>query len=154
MNIAIVGATGNVGRKLLEVIEKLNFEFEELYLIASDKSLGKIITFKNKNYYVVGLNDFDFSRVKIAFFSAGSSIAEKWAPIAAKKTIVIDNSKHFRMDKEIPLVVPEVNPESLKLYKNKNIISNANCSTIQLVLALKPLHDKFKIKRVIVSTYQ
>jgi len=154
MNIAIVGATGNVGRKLLEVIEKLNFEFEELYLIASDKSIGKIITFKNKNYSVVGLNDFDFSRVKIAFFSAGSSIAEKWAPIAAKKTIVIDNSKHFRMDKEIPLVVPEVNPESLKLYKNKNIISNANCSTIQLVLALKPLHDKFKIKRVIVSTYQ
>ena len=154
MNIAIVGATGNVGRKLLEVIEKLNFEFSELYLIASDKSVGKKITFKNKTYTIVGLNDFDFSKVKIAFFSAGSAIAEKWAPIAAKKTVVIDNSKHFRMDKDIPLVVPEVNPESLKLYKNKNIIANANCSTIQLVLALKPLHDQFKIKRVIVSTYQ
>jgi len=154
MNIAIVGATGNVGRKLLEVIEKLNFKFSELYLIASDKSIGKKITFKGKTYSIIGLSDFDFSKVKIAFFSAGSAIAEKWAPIAAKKTIVIDNSKHFRMDKEIPLVVPEVNADALKNYKNKNIIANANCSTIQLVLALKPLHDKFKIKRVIVSTYQ
>ena len=154
MNIAIVGATGNVGRKLLEVIEKLNFQFSELYLIASDKSIGKKITFKKKTYSIVGLSDFDFSKVKIAFFSAGSSIAEKWVPIAAKKTIVIDNSKHFRMDKNIPLVVPEVNPSTLKNYKNKNIVANANCSTIQLVLALKPLHDQFKIKRVIVSTYQ
>jgi len=154
MNIAIVGATGNVGRKLLEVLEKLNFEFGELYLIASDKSVGKKITFKNKTYSVLGLSDFDFSKVKIAFFSAGSAIAEKWAPVAAKKTIVIDNSKHFRMNKDIPLVVPEVNPDALKLYKNKNIISNANCSTIQLVLTLKPLHDQFKIKRVVVSTYQ
>jgi len=154
MNIAIVGATGNVGRKILEVIEKLDFKFGELYLIASDRSIGKKITFKNKTYSIVGLNDFDFSKVKIAFFSAGSAIAEKWAPIAAKKTIVIDNSKHFRMDKDIPLVVPEVNAETLKNYKNKNIIANANCSTIQLVLALKPLHDQFKIKRVIVSTYQ
>ncbi len=154
MNIAIVGATGNVGRKLLEVLERTNFEFSELYLIASDKSVGKKITFKNKTYSIVGLSDFDFSKVKIAFFSAGSAIAEKWAPIAAKKAIVIDNSKYFRMDKEIPLVVPEVNGEALKSYKNKNIIANANCSTIQLVLALKPLHDQFKIKRVIVSTYQ
>ena len=154
MNIAIVGATGNVGRKLLEVIEKLDFKFSELYLIASDKSIGKKITFKNKTYSIIGLNDFDFSKVKIAFFSAGSAIAEKWAPIAAKKTIVIDNSKHFRMNKDIPLVVPEVNADTLKNYKNKNIIANANCSTIQLVLALKPLHEKFKIKRVIVSTYQ
>jgi len=154
MNIAIVGATGNVGRKLLEVLEKLNFKFDQLYLIASDKSTGKKITFKNKEYSLIGLNDFDFSKVQIAFFSAGSEIAEKWAPIAAKKTIVIDNSKHFRMDKDIPLIVPEVNPESLREYKNKNIIANANCSTIQLVLALKPLHDQFKIKRVVTSTYQ
>ena len=154
MNIAIVGATGNVGRKLLEVLERTNFEFSEIYLIASDKSLGKKIMFKNKNHSIIGLSNFDFRKVKLAFFSAGSSIAEKWAPIAAKKTIVIDNSKHFRMDKDIPLMVPEVNPDALKLYKNKNIIANANCSTIQLVLALKPLHDRFKIKRVIVSTYQ
>ena len=156
MDIAIVGATGNVGRKLLEVLEKLNFKFDQLYLIASDKSIvfGKKVSFKNKEYSLVGLNDFDFSKVQIAFFSAGSAIAEKWAPIAAKKTIVIDNSKHFRMDKDIPLIVPEVNPESLGQYKNKNIIANANCSTIQLVLALKPLHDQFKIKRVVTSTYQ
>ena len=154
MNIAIVGVTGNVGRKLLEVIHRLKFKFSELYLIASDKSVGKKIHFQGKDYTVVGLTDFDFSKVKIAFFSAGSAIAEAWAPVAAKKTIVIDNSKHFRMDKEIPLIVPEVNPEALKNYKNKNIIANANCSTIQLVLTLKPLHDKFKVKRVIVSTYQ
>ena len=154
MNIAIVGATGNVGRKILEVFEKLNFKFDQLYLIASDKSIGKKINFKNKDYSLVSLNDFDFSKVQIAFFSAGSAIAEKWAPIAAKKTIVIDNSKHFRMDKDIPLIVPEVNPESLAQYKNKNIIANANCSTIQLVLALKPLHNQFKIKRVVTSTYQ
>jgi len=154
MNIAIVGATGNVGRKLLEVLDKLDFKFNELYLIASNQSIGKKINFKNKEYSIIGLNDFDFAKVQIAFFSAGSSIAEKWAPIAAKKTIVIDNSKHFRMDKDIPLVVPEVNPESLGQYKNKNIIANANCSTIQLVLALKPIHDQFKIKRVVTSTYQ
>jgi len=154
MNIAIVGATGNVGRKLLEVLEKLNFKVDQLYLIASDQSIGKKISFKSKDYSIVGLSDFDFSKVQIAFFSSGSSIAEKWAPIAAKKTIVIDNSKYFRMDKDIPLVVPEVNPESLGQYKNKNIIANANCSTIQLVLALKPLHDQFKIKRVVTSTYQ
>jgi len=154
MNIAIVGATGNVGRKLLEVLQKLDFKFNELYLIASNQSIGKKINFKNKEYSTLGLSDFDFAKVKIAFFSAGSTIAEKWAPIAAKKTIVIDNSKYFRMDEDIPLVVPEVNPSSLGQYKNKNIIANANCSTIQLVLALKPLHDKFKIKRVVISTYQ
>ena len=154
MNIAIVGATGNVGRKLLEVLEKTNFKFDQLYLIASEHSIGKKISFKNKEYSMLGLNDFDFSKVQIAFFSAGSAIAEKWAPVAAKKTIVIDNSKHFRMDKDIPLIVPEVNPESLAQYKNKNIIANANCSTIQLVLALKPIHDQFKIKRVVTSTYQ
>ena len=122
MNIAIVGATGNVGRKLLEVIEKLNFEFSELYLIASDKSIGKKINFKGKTYSIVGLSNFDFSKVKIAFFSAGSVIAEKWAPIAAKKTIVIDNSKQFRMDKDIPLVVPEVNADTLKKYKIKILL--------------------------------
>ena len=154
MNIAIVGATGNVGRKLLEVLEKINFKFDQLYLIASDRSVGKKISFKNKDYSIIKLSNFDFGKVQIAFFSAGSSIAEKWVPVAAKKTIVIDNSKHFRMEKDIPLVVPEVNPSSLDQYKNKNIIANANCSTIQLVLALKPLHDKFNIKRVIASTYQ
>ena len=152
MDIAIVGATGNVGRKLLEVLEKLNFKFDQLYLIASDKSIGKKINFKNKEYSIVGLDDFDFAKVQIAFFSAGSAIAERWAPIAAKKTIVIDNSKHFRMDNDVPLVVAEVNPEALNVHKN--IIANPNCSTIQLMLPLKPLHDKYKIRRVVVSTYQ
>jgi len=154
MNIAIIGATGNVGRKLLGVLEKKQFPIDELFLIASSKSVGKKINFKGKEHSIRDLESFDFSSVKIAFFSAGSAIAEKWAPIAAKKAIVIDNSKHFRMDKDIPLIVPEVNADNLKNYKNKNIIANANCSTIQLVLALKPLHDQFKIKRVIVSTYQ
>jgi len=154
MNIAIVGATGNVGRKLLEVLEKINFKFDQLYLIASDQSVGKKISFKKKEYSIIGLGNFDFSKVQIAFFSAGSAIAEKWAPIAAKKTIVSDNSKHFRMDQDVPLIVPEVNPLSLNLYKKKNIIANANCSTIQLVLVLKPLHDSFEIKRVVTSTYQ
>ena len=154
MNIAIVGATGNVGRKLLEVIEKLNLKFSELYLIASDKSIGKKITFKNKTYNIVGLSDFDFSKVKIAFFTAGSSIAEKWAHIAAEKTIVIDNSKFFRKDPDIPLVVPEVNSKELVKVKNKNIIANANCSVIPVVVALKPLHDLYNIKRIVASTYQ
>jgi len=154
MNIAIVGATGNVGRKLIEVLEKKQFPIDELFLIASSKSVGKKINFKGKEHSIHDLESFDFSSVKIAFFSAGSSIAEKWAPIAAKKTIVIDNSKFFRMDPDVPLIVPEVNSKDLKNYKKKNIIANANCSTIQLVLSLKPLHDQFKIKRVIVSTYQ
>jgi len=154
MNIAIVGATGNVGRRLIEVLEKKQFPIDKLFLIASSKSVGKKINFKGKEHSIHGLESFDFSSVKIAFFSAGSSIAEKWAPIAAKKTIVIDNSKFFRMDPDVPLIVPEVNSKDLKNYKKKNIIANANCSTIQLVLALKPLHDQFKIKRVIVSTYQ
>ena len=154
MNIAIVGATGNVGRKLLEVIEKLNFKFSELYLIASDKSIGKKVTFKNKTYSIVGLKDFDFSKVKIAFFAAGSAIAEKWAPIAAEKTIVIDNSKFCRKDSEIPLIVPEVNSKELPKFKNKNIIANANCSVIPIVVALKPLHDLYNVKRIVASTYQ
>ena len=154
MNIAIVGATGNVGRKLIEVLEKKNFPISELFLIASSKSAGKKIDFKSKEYEVSDLEKFDFSKVKIAFFAAGSSIAEKWAPIAAEKTIVIDNSKFFRKDPEIPLVVPEVNSKDLNQVKNRNIIANANCSVIPMVVALKPLHDLYIIKRIVASTYQ
>jgi len=154
MNIAIVGATGNVGRKIFEVLQKRNFKFENLYLIASSKSAGKSINFQDKEYKVISLDDFDFSKVKIAFFSAGGSIAEKWGPIAAKKTIVIDNSSFFRMDPSIPLIVPEVNSDKLKDFRNKNIIANANCSVIPLVVALKQLHENFNIKRIVVSTYQ
>ncbi len=154
MNIAIVGATGNVGRKLLEVLDKKKFPITEIFLVASPKSVGKKINFKDKELIVEDLNNFDFSKVKIAFFAAGSAIAEKWAPIAAEKTIVIDNSKFFRNDQEIPLIVPEVNSKELVHVKNKNIISNANCSVIPIVVALKPLHDLYNIKRIVASTYQ
>jgi len=154
MNIAIVGATGNVGRKLIEVLEKKNFPISELFLIASSKSEGKKISYSGKEHTVIDLEKFDFSKVKIAFFAAGSAIAEKWAHVAAEKTIVIDNSKFFRKDSDIPLVVPEVNAKELVHVKNKNIIANANCSVIPLVVALKPLHDLYNVKRIVVSTYQ
>ena len=154
MKYAIIGATGNVGRKLLEVLEKKQFPIDELFLIASSKSVGKKINFKGKEYSILDLEKFDFSKVKIAFFSAGSAIAEKWGPIAAEKTIVIDNSKFFRKDPDIPLVVPEVNLKDLSLLKNKNIISNANCTVIPMVVALKPLHDLYQVKRIVASTYQ
>ena len=154
MNIAIVGATGNVGRKLIEVLEKKNFPITELFLVASSKSEGKKIIFSGKEHTVINLEKFDFSKVKVAFFAAGSVIAEKWAHIAAEKTIVIDNSKFFRKDPDIPLIVPEVNSKELIHVKNKNIIANANCSVIPLVVALKPLHDLYNIKRIVVSTYQ
>lgn len=154
MNIAIVGSTGNVGRKLIEVLEKKNFPVTKAFLVASSKSSGKKINFLGKEHTVENLEKFDFSKVKIAFFAAGSSVAERWAPIAAKKTIVIDNSKFFRKDPDIPLIVPEVNSEKLSNFKNKNIIANANCSVIPIVVALKPLHDLYDIKRIVASTYQ
>jgi aspartate-semialdehyde dehydrogenase len=154
MNFAIVGATGNVGRKTIDVLEKSKLKITNLFLIASKRSFGKKITFKKKKIKIIPLDSYDFSKAQITFFAAGSSIAKKWVPIAAKKTIVIDNSKYFRMHKNVSLVVPEVNEKVLKNYKKTNIIANPNCSTAQLVLALKPLHDKFKIKRIIVSTYQ
>ena len=154
MNIAIVGATGNVGRKLIEVLEKKKFPLTELFLVASSKSEGKKISFSGKEHTVIDLEKFDFSKVKVAFFAAGSAIAEKWAHVAAEKTIVIDNSKFFRKDPDIPLIVPEVNSKELIHVKNKNIIANANCSVIPLVVALKPLHDLYNIKRIVVSTYQ
>ena len=154
MNIAIVGATGNVGRKLIEVLEKKKFPITELFLVASSKSEGKKISFSGNEYTVIDLEKFDFSKVKVAFFAAGSAIAEKWAHVAAEKTIVIDNSKFFRKDPDIPLIVPEVNSKELIHVKNKNIIANANCSVIPLVVALKPLHDLYNIKRIVVSTYQ
>ena len=154
MNIAIIGATGNVGRKLIEVLEKKKFPITELFLVASSKSEGKKISFSGKEHTVIDLEKFDFSKVKVAFFAAGSAIAEKWAHVAAEKTIVIDNSKFFRKDPGIPLIVPEVNSKELIHVKNKNIIANANCSVIPLVVALKPLHDLYNIKRIVVSTYQ
>jgi aspartate-semialdehyde dehydrogenase len=153
MNIAIVGATGNVGRKILEVLEKKNFSLDNLYLVASSKSAGSKITFKDKELEVFDLEKFDFSKVKITFFAAGGNISENYATKAAQHSIVIDNSSFYRMDPDVPLIVPQVNSEDLKKIK-KNIIANPNCSTAQLVIALKPLHDAFKIKRVVTSTYQ
>ncbi len=153
MNIAIVGATGNVGRKTLEVLEQKNITIEELYLVASPKSAGKKVSFKGEDYEVYNLETFDFSKAQIIFFAAGRKISEKYAAKAAKHSIVIDNSSFFRMDPEVPLIVPQVNPEAIKNMK-KNIIANPNCSTAQLVIVLKPLHDLFNIQRIVVSTYQ
>ena len=152
MNFAIIGASGNVGRKTIEILEKSKIPFKELYLVASLKSAGKKIKFRGKEIVIESLENYDFSRAKITFFAAGSEIAKEWAPKAAKKTIVIDNSSYFRMQKDVPLVVPEVNADALN--KHNNIISNPNCSTMQMVLVLKPLHDEYKINRVIASTYQ
>ena len=153
MNIAIVGATGNVGRKTLEILERKNLNIENLYLIASAKSAGKKMNFKGMEIEVLNLQSFDFSKVDIAFFAAGGNISEKFAEKAAKKCLVIDNSSFFRMDSDVPLVVPQVNSDDLKKIK-KNIVANPNCSTAQLVIALKPLHDLYIIKRIVVSTYQ
>ncbi len=153
MNIAIVGATGNVGRKIVEVLEKKNFSIDNLYFVASSKSAGSKLKFKGKEIEVEDLENFDFSKAKITFFSAGGKISEKYAPVAAKHSVVIDNSSHFRMDPDVPLIVPQVNSNDLKKIK-KNIIANPNCSTAQLVIILKPLHDLFNIKRVVISTYQ
>ena len=153
MNVAIVGATGNVGRKIIEVLEKKNFSIDNLYFVASSKSAGSKLKFKDKEIEVENLENFDFSKVKITFFSAGGKISEKYVPLAAKYSVVIDNSSHFRMDQDVPLIVPQVNSHDLKDIK-KNIIANPNCSTAQLVIVLKPLHDLFKIKRVVISTYQ
>ena len=153
MNIAIVGATGNVGRKILEVLEKKRLPLDNLYLVASSKSAGKKINFRGKNIEVSELENFDFSKVRIAFFAAGGKISEKFVEKAAMHCLVIDNSSFFRMDPDVPLIVPQVNSNALNNIK-KNIIANPNCSTAQLVIALKPLHDLFVIKRIVISTYQ
>ena len=153
MDIAIVGATGNVGRKTLEVLQQKNLNIDNLYLVASPNSAGKQLEFNGKKYSIENLETYDFSKAKITFFAAGGKITEQYAEKAAKHTTVIDNSSYFRMDPEVPLIVPQVNAKDIQKMK-KNIIANPNCSTAQLVLVLKPLHDLFKIKRVIVSTYQ
>ena len=153
-NIAVVGATGVVGSTFLKVLEERDFPFENIYMMASARSAGKTVTFKGKEYVVEELTEHSFEKdIDIALFSAGGSTSEKYAPIAAKCGVtVVDNSSQWRMDPEVPLVVPEVNADDIKW--NKGIIANPNCSTIQAMVVLKPLHDKYKIKRVIYSTYQ
>ena len=154
LSIAVVGATGMVGRTFLKVLEEEKLPVENYYLFASARSAGKKLTFMGKEYTVEELNENSFDRgIDIALFSAGGSTSKKYAPIAASKgCVVIDNSSAWRMDKNVPLVVPEVNPEDIK--RNKGIIANPNCSTIQAMVALKPLDDKYKIKRIVYSTYQ
>lgn len=154
IKLAVVGATGMVGRKFLDVLKERNFPIDELFLFASSKSAGKVINFNNKDYVVEELKEDSFDRgIDIALFSAGASTSLKFAPIAASKgCIVVDNSSAWRMDDDVPLVVPEVNPEDVKWHKG--IIANPNCSTIQAVVALKPLDDNYRIKRIIYSTYQ
>jgi len=153
-NIAIVGATGVVGTTFLKVLEERDFPFENIYMMASAKSAGTTIKFKGKEYVVEELNEHSFDKdIDIALFSAGGSTSEKYAPVAAKHGVtVVDNSSAWRMDREVPLVVPEVNPKDVGW--NKGIIANPNCSTIQAVVVLKPLHDRYRIKRVVYSTYQ
>lgn len=154
VNVAIVGATGMVGRTFLKVLEERNFPIENLYLLSSSKSAGSTVSFAGKDYIVEELKEEVFDRdIQIALFSAGGEISKIYAPIAASKgVIVVDNSSHWRMDPNVPLVVPEVNPEAVK--NHNGIIANPNCSTIQAMVPLKPLHDKYKIKRIIYSTYQ
>ena len=153
MDIAIVGATGNVGRKTLEVLQQKNLNIDNLYLVASPNSAGKQLEFNGKKYSIENLESYDFTKAKITFFAAGGKISKQYAEKASKHTTVIDNSSYFRMDPDVPLIVPQVNAKDIQNMK-KNIIANPNCSTAQLVLVLKPLHDLFRIKRVIVSTYQ
>jgi len=154
-NVAVLGATGAVGHEIITILEERNFPIENIYALASKRSVGKEVSFGDKVLKVENVENFDFSSVDIAIFSAGSDVSEKWAPIAGDKgCIVIDNTSHFRMDPDVPLIIPEVNPEALEGYRNKNIIANPNCSTIQMLVPLKPLHDLAIIKRIVVSTYQ
>jgi aspartate-semialdehyde dehydrogenase len=154
-DVAIVGATGAVGEALIEILEKRNFPVRELYLLASERSAGTTIMFKGKGIKVTNLADFDFSKVQIGLFSAGGSVSAEYAPKAgAAGCVVIDNTSHFRYDDDIPLVIPEVNPGDIAKYPNRNIIANPNCSTIGMLVALKPLYDAVGITRICVATYQ
>ena len=156
-NVAVVGATGAVGEEVFRVMEELNFPVNKVVPLASARSAGSTIEFKNKDVVVLELTEtvFEEQEVEIAFFCAGGSISEKFAKFAVEAgAVVIDNTSHFRMDPKVPLVVPEVNPEDIKLWKESGIIANPNCSTIQMVLSLKPLDELYGIKRVDVSTYQ
>ncbi len=153
--IVVVGATGNVGREMLNILDEREFPIEEIAVLASRRSLGTEVSFGERTLKTDDLDTFDFSGWDMALFAIGSEATAKYAPIAAKAgCVVIDNSSLYRYTPDIPLIVPEVNPEDIGMYKNKNIIANPNCSTAQMVVALKPLHDRATIKRVVVSTYQ
>jgi aspartate-semialdehyde dehydrogenase len=154
-DIAVVGATGAVGEALLEILGERDFPVNNVYALASERSAGNTVMFRNKPLIVQDLAEFDFSQVQIGLFSAGGSISAEFAPkAAASGCVVIDNTSHFRYDDDIPLVIPEVNPDAIGQYKRRNIIANPNCSTIQMLVALKPIYDAVGIKRISVATYQ
>ena len=153
--VAVVGATGNVGREMLNILEELEFPVDKIHAIASRKSIGVEVSFGDKIIKCEDIAQFDFSTVDVVLMSVSGAFSKEWSPkIGAAGPIVIDNSSAFRMDPDVPLIVPEVNPDDVTWANRKNIIANPNCSTAQLVVALKPLHDRAKIKRVVVSTYQ
>lgn len=153
--IAVVGATGNVGQEMMNILDERQFPADEVYAIASRRSVGREVSYGDRELKCHDIERFDFSQVDICLMSAGGSVATEWAPkIAAEGAIVIDNSSAFRMDPDVPLIVPEVNADAVMGYSAKNIIANPNCSTAQLVVALKPLHDAVGVTRVVVSTYQ
>jgi aspartate-semialdehyde dehydrogenase len=154
-NIAVVGATGAVGEAMLSILEERKFPVNNVYALASSRSAGKRIKFNGGSLVVEDLAEFDFSKAQIGLFSAGATLSKKYAPIATEAgCIIIDNTSQFRYDDDIPLVVPEVNPESIAKYKNRNIIANPNCSTIQMLVAIKPIYDAVGIERINVCTYQ
>jgi aspartate-semialdehyde dehydrogenase len=154
--VAVIGATGNVGREMLQTLYERNFPIDEVYALASERSIGREVSYGDDHILKVkNLADFDFRGIDIALSSPGAKVSAEFSPkAAAAGCVVIDNTSYFRMDPDIPLVVPEVNPEAIGRYKKRGIIANPNCSTIQMVVALKPLHDLATIKRVVVSTYQ
>jgi aspartate-semialdehyde dehydrogenase len=153
--VAVVGATGNVGREMMAILEELEFPVDEIYAVASRKSIGVEVSFGEKILKCQDLEQFDFSKVDICLMSAGGDVSKAWSEkIGAAGAVVIDNSSAWRMHPDVPLIVPEVNPDAVEDFRKKNIIANPNCSTAQLVVALKPLHDEARIKRVVVSTYQ
>lgn len=154
-NVAVVGATGAVGETMISILEERDFPIENLYALASSRSAGKEIRYKGKKVIIQNLEDFDFSKAEIGLFSAGGSVSEKYAPIAAAAgCVVIDNTSHFRNDDDIPLVIPEVNPHAIAGYTQRNIIANPNCSTIQMLVALDPIQKAVGISRINVATYQ
>ena len=154
-NVAVVGATGIVGEAMISIFEERAFPVEQLTPIASKRSLGQTVSFRSKDLEIIDLDNFDFKGIDFAFFSAGAAVSREFAPLAAKAgAVVIDNTSEFRYDDEIPLVVPEVNPSALSEYRAKNIVANPNCSTIQLMIALAPIHNHTPIKKINIATYQ
>ncbi|WP_153913116.1 aspartate-semialdehyde dehydrogenase [Shewanella sp. TC10] len=154
-NVVVLGASGAVGQTMIEILEERKFPVANLYPLASSRSAGDTVSFNGKQVEILDVDTFDWSKAQIGFFSAGGDVSAKWAPIAAENgCVVIDNTSHFRYDIDVPLVVPEVNPQAIADFRNRNIIANPNCSTIQMLVALKPIYDAFGISRINVATYQ